>query len=201
MKRWSWLQTRFVGPRELGEMLSVPVLGVILPGARRAVEQSRTGRIGVIGTRATIDSSAYARAIQALRADAQVTSRACPLFVPLAEEGWTASGDDIARRIAARYLEPFGGRTWYVLVLWRTIIPAEGGDRRRSWDPRAAGRSAVRRGEVRSARNGSAAGSSASSPSRASSFLCDDVPGRSGSAERFLGRPMNGSAQASLNPG
>lgn len=66
----------------------VPVVGVIEPGARAAVRASKTGRIGVIGTAGTIASGAYARAISALRPDAQVLSRACPLFVPFVEEGW-----------------------------------------------------------------------------------------------------------------
>ncbi|ANM30988.1 glutamate racemase [Acidobacteria bacterium Mor1] len=80
----------------------VPVVGVIAPGARRAVEQTRSGVIGVIGTRATVASGAYERAIQALRSDARVESRACPLFVPLAEEGWT--DNDVARATAETYL-------------------------------------------------------------------------------------------------
>ena len=67
----------------------IPVLGVIAPGARRAVEQSASGRIGIIGTRATVGSGAYERAVRELNPDAQVISRPCPLFVPLAEEGWT----------------------------------------------------------------------------------------------------------------
>lgn len=66
----------------------VPVIGVIEPGARAAVQASRTGRIGVIGTAGTIASGAYARAITAIRPDAAVQSRACPLFVPFVEEGW-----------------------------------------------------------------------------------------------------------------
>lgn len=66
----------------------VPVIGVIEPGSRAAVRASKTGRIGVIGTAGTIASGAYARAITTLRPDAQVLSRACPLFVPFVEEGW-----------------------------------------------------------------------------------------------------------------
>jgi glutamate racemase len=86
----------------VAEEARVPTVGVILPGARRAVKVSRSGRIGVIGTRATVGSEAYPRAILALRGDAEVFSQACPLFVPLAEEGWT--DDDVARAVAERYL-------------------------------------------------------------------------------------------------
>src|SRR6266446_2192911 len=64
----------------LQEMLKVPVIGVIEPGARAAVKASRAGRIGVIGTRATIYSRAYERAIQALKPEVRVHSQACPLL-------------------------------------------------------------------------------------------------------------------------
>jgi glutamate racemase len=83
------------------------VLGVIGPGAAEAVAATRTGRIGVIGTLGTIRSSAYRRAIAALRPDVQVTAVACPLFVPLAEEGWFEG--EVPRLVARRYLgEVFG---------------------------------------------------------------------------------------------
>ena len=99
----------------------LPVLGVIEPGARRAVELSETGRIGVIGTRATIGSGAYAEAIRALEPAADVTSRACPLFVPLAEEGWT--DNTVASEVARTYLEPFGRAGVDALVLGCTHYP------------------------------------------------------------------------------
>lgn len=106
---------------KMAEMADVPVLGVIDPGARRAVSQSESGRIGVIGTRATIDSGAYPRAIRALRGDATVISIACPLFVPLAEEGW--SGDAVARQVAERYLAPMKQAAVDTLVLGCTHYP------------------------------------------------------------------------------
>ena len=99
----------------------VPVLGVIAPGARRAVELSESHRIGVIGTRATIDSGAYPSAIRALAPNAQVTSQACPLFVPLAEEGWAE--DDVARQVASRYLAPLIEAEVEALVLGCTHYP------------------------------------------------------------------------------
>jgi glutamate racemase len=99
----------------------LPVIGVIDPGAGRAVERSMAGRIGVIGTRATVASGAYKRAIQALRPDAEVLSQACPLFVPLAEEGWTDG--DITRRVAESYLEPFRRAEVDALVLGCTHYP------------------------------------------------------------------------------
>ncbi len=82
--------------------LALPVLGAIEPGARAAVAATRTGRIGVIGTLGTVRSSSYARAIAAIDARVRVTAHACPLLVPLAEEGWL--DDDVAAAVARRYL-------------------------------------------------------------------------------------------------
>jgi len=90
--------------REALAPLGVPVLGVIEPGAVEACRLSRHGRVGVIGTASTIRSDAYARAIAAIKPDFTVVSAACPMFVPLAEEGWTDTDDAIAGAIAARYL-------------------------------------------------------------------------------------------------
>jgi glutamate racemase len=82
----------------------VPVIGAVEPGAARAVSASRGGDIGVIGTLATVRSSAYVKAIAALDPAARVATAACPLLVPLAEEGWT--DDEVARLVARRYLAP-----------------------------------------------------------------------------------------------
>jgi len=80
----------------------VPVIGAVEPGAASALRASARRHIGVIGTLGTIRSGAYERAIRALDPEAIVHSLACPLLVPLAEEGWT--DDDIARSVARRYL-------------------------------------------------------------------------------------------------
>ena len=76
----------------------VPVIGVVQPGARAAVRETRNGRIGVVGTAGTIKSGAYTRAIAELSANAVVTGMSCPLFVPLVEEGWV---DHPATRLIA----------------------------------------------------------------------------------------------------
>ena len=81
----------------------VPVIGAVEPGARSAVATTRGGRIGVIGTLATISSGAYDKAVHDLAPSCRVTSLACPLLVPLAEEGWV--DDEIARAVAQRYLQ------------------------------------------------------------------------------------------------
>lgn len=99
----------------------VPVVGVIDPGARAAVRASVTGRIGVIGTAGTIASGAYTRAIQALRPDAVVEARACPLFVPFVEEGWF---DHPATELVAReYLAPLMAAKVDAVVLGCTHYP------------------------------------------------------------------------------
>jgi glutamate racemase len=87
----------------LAAELEVPVLGAVEPGARAAVAATRSGRIGVIGTLGTVRSGAYPRAIEKMGGRGlSVTAHACPLFVPLAEEGWV--DDAIAEAVARRYL-------------------------------------------------------------------------------------------------
>lgn len=81
---------------------TLPIIGVIEPGARKAVATTKTGKIGVIGTEGTIKSGAYEKAIKALAPYTEVVSKPCPLFVPLAEEGWT--DNDVALAAAGRYL-------------------------------------------------------------------------------------------------
>jgi len=105
----------------LSAQQDVPVIGVIEPGARAAVGASHDRRIGVIGTRGTIRSRAYDKAISRLAPDATVTTAACPLFVPLIEEGWLDS--DPTRVIARGYLEPFTGGKIDTLVLGCTHYP------------------------------------------------------------------------------
>jgi glutamate racemase len=106
---------------ELRDRLPVPVLGVIEPGARAAVEATRSGRIGVIGTAGTIHSGAYDRAVRRRLADARVYAQPCPLFVPLVEEGMEAS--QATRLIAQDYLAPLHEMEVDALVLGCTHYP------------------------------------------------------------------------------
>ena len=71
----------------LRELLDVPVEGVIAPGVEAALSATRSGHVAIVGTKATIGSGAYADALRAARPDIRVTSVACPLLVPLVEEG------------------------------------------------------------------------------------------------------------------
>jgi glutamate racemase len=110
-----------VALEEIQRHTMVPVIGVIDPGARAAVKASRSGKIGVIGTEATIASGAYTRAIQHLRPRAEIYTRACPLLVPLVEEGWT--DNDIAERTVTHYLESLKASGIDTLLLGCTHYP------------------------------------------------------------------------------
>jgi glutamate racemase len=103
--------------------LDFPVIGVVEPGARVAARASRNGRVGVIGTQGTVGSGAYQAALRRERAGAEVIARACPLFVPLAEEGWTDPADEIVRGVVRRYLAPFRAADVDTLVLGCTHYP------------------------------------------------------------------------------
>jgi glutamate racemase len=106
---------------QLQRALPVEVIGVIRPGAEAALQESRTDHIGVIGTRATIRSGAYERTLKNLKPTVQVTSRACPLLVPLIEEGLLH--DTVTDQIIARYLDPLLCDGIDTLVLGCTHYP------------------------------------------------------------------------------
>ncbi len=99
----------------------VPITGVIRPGAQAAVAATRNGHIGVIGTRATIKSGAYDRALLALDPAVRVSARPCPLFVPLIEEGWLES--EITDGVVRQYLTPLVEDGIDTLVLGCTHYP------------------------------------------------------------------------------
>ena len=105
----------------LQETFSVSVTGVIFPGAQAAVSATRNGHIGVIATRATISSGAYERAIQSISTEVRVTSHACPLLVPLIEEGWLNT--DITDQMIHHYLDPLLSEGIDTLVLGCTHYP------------------------------------------------------------------------------
>jgi glutamate racemase len=107
----------------LREASPVPVIGAVEPGARSALAVTRSGHIGVIGTLGTIRSNAYAHAIAAREPNAKLTALACPLLVPLAEEGWV--DDEISVAVARRYLAELFARDRAIdtLVLGCTHYP------------------------------------------------------------------------------
>jgi glutamate racemase len=100
---------------------SIPVIGVIEPGAKAAVTATRNKKIGIIGTEATIRSDSYMKAIRRLDDSIEVFGIACPLFVPLVEEGWTDGR--IAEMIAKEYLEDIKDKEIDTLVLGCTHYP------------------------------------------------------------------------------
>lgn len=101
--------------------LTIPVFGVIEPVARRAAESSRTGEIAVLGTRGTIRSEAYQQTLLNLRPGLHVHPIACPLLVPLAEEGWTAGS--VTEEVLAHYLEPLSDTKVDTMILGCTHYP------------------------------------------------------------------------------
>ncbi len=107
--------------QEICNRVPVPVIGVIDPGARAAVSATKNKKIGIIGTETTIKSSAYSKAICAMAHDIEVYGFACPLFVPLVEEGWTDGV--IARMVAERYLNDVRDKGADTLVLGCTHYP------------------------------------------------------------------------------
>ncbi|MFC1645908.1 glutamate racemase [Candidatus Omnitrophota bacterium] len=99
----------------------IPIVGVITPGVKEAVFSSKNKRIGVIGTKATINSGAYQKEIKKLDPQIKVFVRACPLFVPLAEEDWL--NEESTRDIARKYLSPFKKAKLDTLILGCTHYP------------------------------------------------------------------------------
>lgn len=110
-----------VAYQDVKNLSPVPVLDVIAAGARKAAEETTTKHVGVIGTPATINSNAYARAIHEHDPDIRVFSQACPLFVPLVEEGWWHH--PVTRLTAQEYLRPVLAEHVDTLVLGCTHYP------------------------------------------------------------------------------
>ncbi|WP_434310127.1 glutamate racemase [Hominifimenecus sp. rT4P-3] len=101
--------------------IDVPVIGVVKPGAKTAAKASKNGRIGVIATDATINSGLYTKFIQSINPNLQVFGKACPLFVPLVEEGLTH--DFVTEEIAKRYLKELKEKEIDTLILGCTHYP------------------------------------------------------------------------------
>ena len=105
----------------LTEKHHLPILGVVDPGVKAAIEVTKNRRVGVIGTRATVMSGTYEKKIAQKRNDIVVVSRSCPLFVPLAEEGWLDG--DVVSQIASLYLQPLIDEDVDTLILGCTHYP------------------------------------------------------------------------------
>ncbi|WP_101908790.1 glutamate racemase [Marasmitruncus massiliensis] len=108
---------------EMQNSIGLPFSGVVLPSAQAACAASSTGQIGVIGTTATVRSGAYGRAIRAIRPEARVFGNACPLFVPLVENGFIQPDNEITLKVAKLYLEPMIESNVDTLILGCTHYP------------------------------------------------------------------------------
>ncbi|TMA25374.1 MAG: glutamate racemase [Deltaproteobacteria bacterium] len=184
----------------LADALPIPVVGVIEPGAQAAAARTRGGTIAVLGTPATVASGAYQAALQRLAPLASVVARACPLFVPLAEDGWTDG--EVPRLVAEKYLLELRrigvdtavlGCTHYPLLA-RTIADVLG--------PRVAiVDSADATAEAVASLMASREMLRPPGAAPRHRTLCTDVPDRFRAvAERFLGRPVGMVELVDLQP-
>ncbi|MHB1586215.1 MAG: glutamate racemase [Acidiferrobacteraceae bacterium] len=110
-----------VAASTIAALSATPVLDVITAGASAAAGTTRNGRVGVIGTLTTVNSGAYERALRGEREGLFVVSQACPLLVPLVEEGWLAH--EVTRQVAAEYLRPVLEQDIDTLILGCTHYP------------------------------------------------------------------------------
>ena len=110
-----------VGSKPLVE--DIPYTGVLLPAAQAACGATKNGRIGVIGTVATIKSGSYAKIIKTIRPSSFVVGNSCPLFVPLVENGFTGIENKVTRMVAEQYLEPIKNEGVDTLILGCTHYP------------------------------------------------------------------------------
>lgn len=105
----------------LQKKFATPIIGVIEPGARQALKRTKNGRIGVIGTKATIGSASYEACLKTLDPSVKVYSEACPLFVPLVEEGWLEG--EVVSKVARTYLDKLKAFKIDTLILGCTHYP------------------------------------------------------------------------------
>ncbi len=179
---------------EVRARLNLPVIGVIEPAARAAVAASPHGRIGVLGTLATVGSGSYTHAVRALAPQANVLARACPLFVPLVEEGWIDHA--VTRLVAEEYLAELRGAQLESLILGCTHYPLLAGLLAELMGPGVhlvdSGAEAVRATAELLRAHGQLAPESGPHGPHHHFFLSDEPRRRSFSkiAHDFLGRPL-----------
>jgi len=175
---------------DLTRRYDLPVTGVIAPGALAAVSSTLIGKVGVIGTEGTIASHAYRREIGKLDRDIEILEMSCPLFVPLAEEGWTDR--EVTLVIAHEYLTPLRDAGIDVVVLGCTHYPILKGTIGKVFGPSVklidSAEETAREVAERLSSLGLARGPGAPPEHR---FFVSDVPHRfREQAERFLGAPL-----------
>ena len=101
----------------------LPVLGVVAPACRRAAAKTRTKRVGLIATAASVRSGAYEHTLRQIDPEIEMVGKACPLFVPLVENGRFHKGDTVIETVAREYLEPLKGQDLDTLILGCTHYP------------------------------------------------------------------------------
>lgn len=178
------------------ERSSVPVTGMIEPAARAALRASRNARIGIIGTHVTVESGAYGRALARLSTaqTLQVRSQACPLFVPLAEEGWHDHA--AAHLIAEEYLGELRKNSVDTLILGCTHFPLLAGVIRQCLpgvhlvNSGSAAAQLVRKSLIVNGNGRSGAKAPPTATPRLECFVTDKVGSFTSVAERFLGFPL-----------
>jgi glutamate racemase len=106
---------------EVQKDFAIPIIGVVRPGAKAALANTRNGRVGIIATQATIRSRIYERVIHESHPEIQVFGKACPLFVPLVEEGWM--DDPVTEEVVRRYLKELQEKEIDTLILGCTHYP------------------------------------------------------------------------------
>jgi glutamate racemase len=175
----------------LARELPVPVVGVIESGARAAVARTKSGRVGIIATASTVKSGAYAAAVRALDPAIEVVERACPLFVPLVEEGWI--DHPVTRQVAHEYLAPLEDHRLDTLVLGCTHYPLLEGVIGADLGPGVtlidSGRETAAAVQLLLRENGLAAPAGGPTP-RHALYLSDLPLAFTATAERFLGRAL-----------
>ena len=175
----------------LASAMPVPVLGVIEPGARAAAAKSRGGTIAVLGTPATVASGAYQAALRRLAPSIKVVARACPLFVPLAEEGWIDG--EVPRLVAERYLADLRRAGVDTVLLGCTHYPLLARAIAQVMGPEVAivdGAEATAQAAAQLLEQRSLARPEGATPGRHRT-LCTDMPERFRTeAERYLGRAL-----------
>ncbi len=182
---------------ELERRLPVPVLGVVEPGARAAVRTTRSNRIAVIGTSATIASGAYEQAIRRMKRNVEIIAKPTPLFVPLAEEGWL--DNDVAEAVARRYLTELTDEGVDTLLLGCTHFPLLSCVIGRVLGPAVtlvdSAEETAASAEELLTRQGLL---SPGGPARHRFYLSDLAPNFQTVGERFLGEPMGEVIRASV---
>ena len=172
----------------------LPVLGVVEPACRRAVAVSKTRHVGLIATAASVRSGTYEQIIHALDPDVTVTARACPLFVPLVENGRYERGDVVIETVAREYLEPIRGSGIDTLILGCTHYPIIAGIIRDIMGSAVTlidtGAEAAREAERMLDRLGLK--NDSAKPGRCSFYVSDRVQGFAALGSLFLGREIDG---------